>query len=173
MTYVPPYKQITEWLGTVMEQRNHGAILPTTSEAQQRFGGGGVETVRRAYNTLIDAGLVTRKDSPRRYFVIDPSAAESGNHGITRLVTELKMMHTEPTSCHTGMGLIKYSHGYTVSYDRNHSYPRDSTRRCATTCELLGQSRNAQGLCTSSRGWKDNPELSLAFSWMSERRPIQ
>ncbi|OAV62786.1 GntR family transcriptional regulator [Enteractinococcus helveticum] len=90
MSYVPVYKQITEWLRTLVEQRHHGAMLPTISEVQQRFGINGVQTVRTAYNTLIDEGLVVRKDSPRRYFVVDPNAAEGDSPDITTLVTELK-----------------------------------------------------------------------------------
>lgn len=90
MTYVPVYKQITDWLRTVVDQRHHGAMLPTISEVQQHFGINGVETVRTAYNILIDEGLVVRKDSPRRYCVVDPNAAEDDSPDIAALVTQLK-----------------------------------------------------------------------------------
>lgn len=97
MTYIPVYKQITEWLRTVVAQRDHGAMLPTISEVQQRFGINGVQTVRRAYNTLINEGLVVRKDSPRRYFVVNPNAAEGSTRDITALVTELKTVLARAT----------------------------------------------------------------------------
>ncbi len=73
-----------------MEQRGSGAMLPTVSEYQQRFGVGGVGTVTGAYNTLIDEGLVVRKDSPRRYFVVDSNAPGGGNPDVAALVTEIK-----------------------------------------------------------------------------------
>ncbi len=48
-----------------------GGLLPTVTEACERFDVSGVQTVRNAYAPLITEGLVVRVSKPRRWAVAD------------------------------------------------------------------------------------------------------
>ena len=71
MTKTPAYEQITAWLRTEADRRGPGSLMPTIAEVCDRFGVGGVQTVRDGYAPLIEEGVVERRDSPRRWAVVD------------------------------------------------------------------------------------------------------
>ncbi|UQN31518.1 GntR family transcriptional regulator [Brachybacterium kimchii] len=71
MTKTPIYIQISEWLRDEVAHRPPGALMPTINEISHRFDVNGVQTVRNAYQILMDDDLVERLDSPRRWVVID------------------------------------------------------------------------------------------------------
>lgn len=90
------HEEITEWLRTLVESRGPDALLPTIAEVCDRFNVSGVQTVRNAYAPLIEEGLVTRLDSPRRWAVVNhgqeanPTDSTDVNELLDRLRTLLE-----------------------------------------------------------------------------------
>ncbi len=77
------YDEITAWLRAEAMRRGPRALMPTIAEVCDRFGIGGVQTVRNAYAPLLEDGTVERLDSPRRWSVVDhgQEPAVGADHG--------------------------------------------------------------------------------------------
>ncbi len=66
----PKYKQIEKHLWQVLAQSQVGDLMPTIRELTDMFDGGGVQTVRDAYQPLIDAGYVSVQQAPQRRWIV-------------------------------------------------------------------------------------------------------
>lgn len=112
MARVPLYRQMEKYLRELVADAEVGDLLPTVYELTERFNSNGVQTVRDAYQPLIDEGLVDVHMRPRRRWFVasSPSAAgaevdstiadeladlEADVKAILGRITELKRRHSE------------------------------------------------------------------------------
>lgn len=71
MQRTPKYVEITAYLRAVVAESQEGDLLPTVADLCDRFGVSGVQTIRNAYQPLIDEGLVTVQQRPRRRWIVE------------------------------------------------------------------------------------------------------
>lgn len=80
MARIPRYREIETYLRELVSKSAAGDLMPTVADLCERFDVNGVQTVRNAYEPLIDEGLVGVQMRPRRrWYVIKtgPAVAES------------------------------------------------------------------------------------------------
>lgn len=112
MARIPLYKQMEDHLREVIKTAQVGDLLPTVYELTELFNSNGVQTVRDAYQPLIDEGLVDVHMRPRRRWFVaalpgeaEPPAApsipeeladlEADVKSILKRITELKRRYNE------------------------------------------------------------------------------
>jgi DNA-binding GntR family transcriptional regulator len=66
----PAYRQIETWLRGHLPECSEGDLLPTTARLCDQFGVTGVQTVRDAYQPLIEEGWVRVQQRPQRRWVV-------------------------------------------------------------------------------------------------------
>ncbi|TCO55647.1 GntR family transcriptional regulator [Actinocrispum wychmicini] len=66
----PAYRQIEAWLRDLLPDKSEGDLLPTIANICQRFGVSGVQTVRDAYQPLIEEGWIRVQQRPQRRWVV-------------------------------------------------------------------------------------------------------
>lgn len=77
MARIPRYREIETYLRELVAQSEVGALLPTVAELCERFDVNGVQTIRNAYEPLIDEGMVGVHMRPRRrWYVANTSPTE-------------------------------------------------------------------------------------------------
>lgn len=70
MARIPLYREIETYLRTLVARSEVGDLLPTVADLCERFGVSGVQTVRNAYEPLVDEGLVAVQMRPRRRWYV-------------------------------------------------------------------------------------------------------
>lgn len=70
MSRTPRYREIEAYLRTVVAGSREGDLLPTVAELCERFGVSGVQTIRNAYEPLVEEGLVIVQMRPRRRWMV-------------------------------------------------------------------------------------------------------
>lgn len=77
MARIPRYREIETYLRELVAKSEVGDLLPTVAELCERFDVNGVQTIRNAYEPLIDEGLVAVHMRPRRrWYVANTSPTE-------------------------------------------------------------------------------------------------
>jgi len=69
-TSTPAYRQIEAWLRELLPCKSEGDLLPTINELCERFDVSGVQTVRNAYQPLVEEGWVRVQHRPQRRWVV-------------------------------------------------------------------------------------------------------
>lgn len=69
-TSQPAYRRIEKWLRELLRDSNEGDLLPTVGDITERFDVRGVQTVRNAYQPLIEEGWVYVRQRPQRRWVV-------------------------------------------------------------------------------------------------------
>lgn len=84
-------EEITQWLRTEARERGEGALMPTIAEVCEKFGVGGVETVRAGYRPLLEAGYIEVIQRPQRRWrvVTVPPAGDADAARLRELVDAL------------------------------------------------------------------------------------
>lgn len=88
----PIYEQIRAELRRLLASGAYkvGDQLPTTRELSEQFGTNGVQTIRSAYEALIDEGLVTARHGAG-YFVAALPLRRLGLHGLAERAREMRV----------------------------------------------------------------------------------
>ncbi|OCI32839.1 GntR family transcriptional regulator [Oerskovia enterophila] len=89
MARKPVYVEITEWLRAEAGRRGAKALMPTIAEVCEKFDVSGVQTVRNAYDPLLEEGVVVRLDSPRRWAVADNGKPAAPARDVGPLLDEI------------------------------------------------------------------------------------
>lgn len=89
MARVPLYRQMEIYLREIVANAEVGDLLPTVYELTERFNSNGVQTVRDAYQPLIDEGLVDVHMRPRRRWFVASRPSESVADADATIVDEL------------------------------------------------------------------------------------
>lgn len=93
MPRTPRYREIETYLRTLVADSREGDLLPTVAELCERFGVSGVQTVRNAYEPLVEEGLVTVQMRPRRRWKVArvaPAADAGTGADIRAALAELE-----------------------------------------------------------------------------------
>lgn len=138
MGATPKYRLIEQHLREVLAQSQVGDLLPTTGELFALFDVGGVQTVRDAYQPLIDAGYVRVQQAPQRRWVVvavpDRAVTSSVSTALAALDEVENDLHNALRKLATirkSLTMTPYERGHAAGYaeaaEREHLHDADRT----------------------------------------------
>ena len=95
MTRIPLYRQMEEYLRELIKTAEVGDLLPTVYELTEKFNSNGVQTVRDAYEPLIEEGLVDVHMRPRRRWFVAALPGEAKAPSAPSIAEEIEDLEAD------------------------------------------------------------------------------